>query len=107
LSLSQTRTYWATYADYLARDLSVDYQIGNAGAGDATNVQVVYMTATNGVMPLSAAPVSFGGLAAGASTSGTLHYSVPPGVSFFRATTYVVCGDLAGGFYTYPGPAPA
>lgn len=107
LGLSQTRIYWATYADYLARDLSVDYKISNAGSGDATNLKAVYLTATNGVMPLSATPVSLGSLGAGSNKSATYHYSVPPGVLFFRAVTYVTCSDLAGGSYAYPGPAPA
>ena len=107
LSLLRTQTYWSTYADYLARDLSVDYRISNAGFGDATNLQIVYLRATNGVMPLSAARVPLGGLAAGASSPATIHYSVPPGVLFFRADTYVTCSDLAGGLYAYPGPAPS
>ncbi len=105
LHLTQNRIYWASYADYVNHDLSVDYSIANSG-GDATNLQVVYLSASNGVLPLTATPVALGSLAAGASAPATIHYLVPTGVSVFRATTYVSCNDPSGGAYSYPGPPP-
>jgi len=106
LRLSQLRTYWASYAEYLSRNLSVDYALVNNGAGDATGLQVVYLTANNSVLPITATPVSLGDLAAGASVTATIKYQVPVDVSIFRTTTVVSCGDLAGNFYSYPGSAP-
>ncbi|MBI5870388.1 MAG: metallophosphoesterase [Actinobacteria bacterium] len=106
LSLSQTRTYWASYADYLIRDLSVDYSLSNTGTGDAAGLQVVYLNSTNGVLPLTSVPASLGNVAVGAGASMTVHYQVPNDVLLFRSTIYVTCTDLAGGSYAFPGPAP-
>ena len=105
LHLAQNRTYWASYADYVNHDLSVDYSITNSG-GDATNLRVVYLTSSNGVLPLTGTPSPLGSLASGASVPATIHYLVPTGVSTFRTTTYVTCSDPFGGSYSYPGPAP-
>ncbi|MHB9112616.1 MAG: metallophosphoesterase [Thermoleophilia bacterium] len=106
LSLSQTNIYWASYPEYLNRDLSVDYSLSNNGAGDATGLQTVYLTATNGVLPLTGLPVSMGDLPVGSSKSMTVHYEVPAGVVVFQTTTFVTCNDLARGTYSFPGPAP-
>lgn len=109
LSLSQTSSQWASYSDYLKRDLSVFYTLSNNGAGDAAGLQAVYLTATNGVLPLTRVPGSIGGLdglAVGATTAMTIHYQVPNGVKIFRATTFVTCNDLARGTYAFPEPAP-
>ncbi len=106
LGLGQNAVYWGSYNDYLAGLLSVDYTLADNGPGDAAAVDVVYLSATNGVTPVSSTPLSLGGIAAGGSTSFTIQYLVPPGVGFFRATTFVSCTDLAGNTYAYPGPAP-
>ena len=106
LSLSQTSIYWPTYLDYLNRDLYVEYSLTNTGAGDATGLQAVSLTATNGVLPLTSVPVSIGDLAVGASTAMMVHYLVPNDVVVFRARTFVTCNDLARGAYAFPGPAP-
>lgn len=105
LSLSEISSYWASYADYLARDLSVDYSLANGG-GDATGLQLAYLTATNGVMPVTQAPVPLGNLLSGASAGMTVQYLIPQGVTYFRTVSYVTCGDLGGGTNAYPGPPP-
>lgn len=105
LTLSHVRTYWADYDDYLGRLLSVDYSIGNAGPAAATNLQIQYLLATNGVTPTGTPPVQTD-LAAGDAAPFTVEYAVPAGVGVFKATTYVVCNDLRGAEYSYPGPAP-
>jgi hypothetical protein len=106
LSLSHVSTYWQSYVAYLTRDLSVDYSIANMGAGDATNMQVVYLSASNGVSPQTETPFSLSDLTVGASQLFTIHYTVPQGVSIFRASSYVTCDDLGGNVYSFPGPAP-
>lgn len=107
LHLTQNRIYWASYADYVNSDLSADYSLTNSGPGDATGLRVVHLAVTNGVTSLTAVPVVLGNLAVGTGITTTIHYQVPSGVTTFRATIYVTCGDLTGGFYAYPGPAPA
>ncbi|MHB8793492.1 MAG: metallophosphoesterase [Thermoleophilia bacterium] len=106
LVLSQTSTYWASFPDYLRRDLSVDYSLSNSGSGDAAGVQTVYTNATNGVLPLTGLPFSMGDLTVGSSKTMTIHYEVPVGVAAFRTATFVTCNDLARGTYAFPGPAP-
>lgn len=106
LSLSRNGTYWSSYPDYLNRDLSVDYTLSNNGTGDAAALQTVYITATNGVLPLTSLPISIGDLPVGASKSMTVHYQVPSVVEVFRTTTFVSCKDLGRGTYVFPGPAP-
>ncbi len=106
LNLAQNRSYWGSYADYVNRDLSVDYSVANTG-GDATNLQVVYLAASNGVLPSTGTPMALGSLAGGSTIPVTIHYLVPPAVASFRATTYVTCNDPAGGAYSFPGPALA
>jgi len=106
LRLDKTGTYWGSYADYVTRDLSVDYILSNVGGGDATSLNIVWLAATNSVQYLTSLPVTVGNLPVGASVATTVHYQVPEGITGFRATTYVTCGDLSGGTYSYPGPAP-
>jgi len=106
IRLSQNGSYWASFADFLNRDLSVDYSLSNDGGGDAAGMQVVYLAATNGVLPLAGVPFSVVDLPVGASSQLTLHYQVPIGVALFRATTFLTCNDLARGAYSFPGPAP-
>lgn len=106
LTLSPVQSYWATYQDYLDRDLTVDYSIANGGAGLATSLQVVYLAASNGVSAATSTPIFVGELLDGQSTSVTVHYLVPPGIAFFRASVYVTCNDADGHAYAFPGPAP-
>jgi len=105
LSLSKTGTFWATYADFTARKLSVSYSIGNTGAAGAANVAIVGSTATNGVSAASALPLSAGNIPASGSTSVTVQYNVPTGVGSFKTTTYATAQNGAA-IYSYPGPYP-
>ncbi len=106
LSLAQTGIYWKNMADYLAGILSVDYSLGNTGNGDLATLDIVYLGASDGVSPITAVPVSLGGLPVGQSVPLTLQYLIPAGTGFFSSSTFVICTDLAGGSYAFPGPAP-
>ncbi|MHB8860084.1 MAG: hypothetical protein ACYC6Z_11495, partial [Thermoleophilia bacterium] len=105
LSLSRTNAYWASYADYSARKLSVDYSIGNSATAAAANVSVVGSTCTNGVTSASALPMPAGNIATGGSTSVTMQYNVPVGTSVFKASTYATAQN-GSSIYSYPGPYP-
>jgi len=102
LSLSLDGTYWASYADYLARSLSVDYSLSNTGAGGAFALQVQSLTASQGVVPLTPTPFSVADLAAGDSGTMTVEYQVPPGVASFFASATATCTDDRGFTYQYP-----
>ncbi|MDO8735989.1 MAG: metallophosphoesterase [Thermoleophilia bacterium] len=103
LTLSLNGTYWASYADYLDRTLSVDYTISNGGAGDAFELQVQSLTATQGVVPLTPTPFSVSDIAAGTSGAVTVNYQLPVGVAVFFATATATCTDDRGFTYQYPG----
>lgn len=102
LSLSLGGNYWASYTDYLDRRLSVNYTLANNGAGDASSLQVLTLSASQGVVPLTATPFALPDVAAGASTSMTVSYDLPPGVVAFHASATASCTDDRGFSYQYP-----
>ena len=106
LGLSTTSVYWASYADYMARELSVDYALDNRGGGDALGVEIIYAQATNGVFPLTAIPAHVADLDKGQNSPVTLKYLVPHGVVSFRTISYAACDALDGTHYVFPGPPP-
>ncbi|MBE0428654.1 MAG: hypothetical protein IBX61_02130 [Thermoleophilia bacterium] len=101
LSLSKTNVYWASYADYTDRNLSVDYSIGNGSAlAAAHNVAISGTVNTNGVTMVSASAV--GNIAGGGSAPATVVYNVPAGVSSFNTTVQATANDLCNNSYSYP-----
>ncbi|MHB8860086.1 MAG: NHL repeat-containing protein [Thermoleophilia bacterium] len=105
LSLSKTNTYWASYADYTAGQLSVDYSIGNgAGTTNAYNVTIAGTVNTNGVTMASA--TAGGNIAGGSSGAVTVKYNVPTGTASFQSTVYATANDLCNNSYAYPGTYP-
>lgn len=105
LSLSRTDVYWATYEDYTARVLSVDYQLAASGTR-ANSVTVTGSGASNGVTLVSDLPVALGDLAPGESADLTQQYLIPAGVGTFKTTTFTAATDACSGSYYYPGPMP-
>jgi hypothetical protein len=106
LSISKARLpYWNGWDDYTNRVLSVDYNVGNSAAADASNVKIVGSSSTNGVTSASTLPANLGSIAASGSASLTLQYTVPPTVASFYTTTYATAQNGAS-LYTYPGPYP-
>lgn len=106
LSFALGETYWDSYADYLSRELSVEYSVTNDGSGDATSIQLVYLTASNGVLPLTTVPVPVGRLGNGRSVTVFVRYSVPPATSVFTASAYATCINESGDLLYFPAPAP-
>ncbi|MBE0429241.1 MAG: fibronectin type III domain-containing protein [Thermoleophilia bacterium] len=102
LNLAADNVYWASYADYTARELSVDLKVGNTGADTAYNVALTGATATNGVSLISATPVSVGDIAGGTSATATVKYDVPGGVTSFKTSVSGSAEDCDGNGYTYP-----
>ncbi len=106
LSLSQTRVYWASLADYQNGRLSVDYRISNAvNTGTAQNLTVAGSICTSGVTAATTMPVSLGNVAAGSSSQFTLQYNVPAGVVAFKTTVYATAGS-GGALFSYPTTYP-
>lgn len=110
LSLSKTGTYWASYADFTARTLSVDFNVNNASAGIAGNaygVQMVGTVNTNGVTGINT-PLPVGHVPAGYSSARTsvVKYNVPVGAAYFSTTVYATAEDGANNSHAYPGTMP-
>jgi len=106
LNLSLDSVQWASYADYIAHYLTVNYNVNNVGSSTANNMQYVGSTATASVVCMTAGPISLGTVNGGSSATLTLVYSLPPcgSVSHFQATVYVTAKDACGTSYYYPGP---
>lgn len=107
LSLSVTRIYWATYADYTAHKLSVDYRLTDgATSPNAMGVNIVGSNNSNGVILVTAVPLSVGNIMAGGNAGFTLTYELPTGITAFTASIYATASDPCGDSYAYPGPYP-
>ncbi|MDO8737295.1 MAG: hypothetical protein Q7K29_09490, partial [Thermoleophilia bacterium] len=106
LSIGSAEAFWASYADYTARLLSVRYTVNNSGGTSAFSVNLDNSSATNGVITASSLPVSAGNIAAGASALVTLQYNVPSGVGSFRTTNSASAEDNCGTTFTYGTQPP-
>ena len=87
LTLKTPITFWASYADYTVRKLSVTWTVGNTGASGAHNVQLISSKPDGKVTLLSKLPASIGAIAAGSSGSVLLQYKVPVGYRSFHVLT--------------------
>ncbi|MDO8736164.1 MAG: hypothetical protein Q7K29_03675 [Thermoleophilia bacterium] len=77
--------HWHSFADYLSRELTVDFTIHNANpAAVAHGVQITGAASTSGVSLSTATPVSVGDIPAGGDAQVSLAYFVPVGVSGFQ-----------------------
>lgn len=103
LRLSMTNpAYWATFDDYQARRLSVDFTISNPGGPDAPSVEIGGSDSTNGVTLATPIPFSITGpIATGASSGMTLVYDVYGGVYAFETTVDAIAQDACGQWFVY------
>ena len=106
LALRTDDVYWASFTDYLNRNLSIDFSLHNEGGGSAYLVQVNHALATYDALCFKPMPVSLGTIADGAAQQFTLYYQVPVGISSFQTTIYVTAEDTCGYVYDYPEPYP-
>ncbi len=102
ITTSMDSAYWATFADYLGRRLSVVYSVENTGSGAATDINVTASHATGGARMQTSLPVSLVSLSPGNIALTTLVYTVPEGVASFRTTIYIECLDDAGNPHRFP-----
>lgn len=110
LGLQKTGAFWGSYADFLARSLSVSFYVGNGSAsiaGNAYNVQMVGTANTAGVISTNT-PLAVGHVPAGfgSARAPVVKYTVPAGVNYFATNVYATAEDGAHTSYAYPGPMP-
>lgn len=102
LALSKTNVYWSSYADYVARQLSIDYRISNRAGYTAFGANITGSGGTNAVTLSTALPYSLGNIAGGGSAARTLMYTVPVGVNSFNVTVNASASDACGAAFIYP-----
>ena len=123
LSVNNTGAIWASYVDYLARLLSVDFNMTNNAPGSpgplnysascggapapvgsceqvyqaahatAFNTQIVQAPATNGVAA-TGLPAMAGNINAGTAGIVTIRFNVPPGVVLFNTNVFAMATDV-------------
>lgn len=101
LTLSSPQAFWGSYADYIARELSVNWTVRDNGM-PAYDVKITSSVNNAGVTLLTGLPVSFGDIPAGGSSSQTLKYQTPNGVSRWYTIHNATAKDGCGTSYTYP-----
>ncbi len=102
LNATKSGAYWASYEDYVARKLSVNFNIGVSGPTEAINVEITNTVNTNGVQTLSSVPVTVGDVSNTHAATVTLQYSVPAGVGAFRTSLGATAENPCGDVYAYP-----
>jgi len=104
LTLNRTGVFWDSYADYVARELTVNFSMANTGADTAYQVKITGSSNTGGVTLSTGVPALVGDIADGGSSSISLMYHIPEDVTAFRTTIYATAQDTCGTSYNYPGP---
>lgn len=102
MSIRVTGAFWGSYADYLARDLSVRISISNNHTSGVQNVQLTGSANSAGVSITTPLPLGIGNIAAGSSVQSVLHYHIPVGVTRWQASYTAAAQDAAGNTFTYP-----
>ncbi|MHB9089753.1 MAG: YncE family protein [Thermoleophilia bacterium] len=107
LSLTKGAASWASYADYTNGHLSVEFTIANGSGANvaAQNLQLHHTGNTNGVDSISNTAIA--NIPAGGSSSFTVVYLVPSGVSNFKTALHVLANDLCNNTYEYGTGLPA
>ncbi len=93
---------WASYADYQAHALTVDWSIANTGTATAYAVQITASINSNSVTLSTPLPTTAVDIAAGTSAVISMRYNLPAGVGSWRSTLHASARDGAGALYTYP-----
>lgn len=93
-------TSWASYSDYIARKLTVDYSYTNTGA-NAYDVFVTGAQSSNQVALANSVPFPVGNIYSGSTRTFTLQYYVPAGVGFFITRQRLAASNFCGSVYTY------
>jgi len=107
LAWTKLRVYWASWADYQNRQLSIDYRMSDMGTGIAiaAMVQASFCNPST-VYATTQFPLVVGDINPGSNRTVTIKYFVPATVGSFTTTTYATCSDDIGRTYWLPGPMP-
>ncbi|MBE0428740.1 MAG: hypothetical protein IBX61_02580 [Thermoleophilia bacterium] len=106
LSLSLLNSFWASYGDFSARELSVSFQLLNRSASDAIEFEVIAVQASTGVTLWTETPLIVGSIPAGSSREEVLVYKLASGISSFKTTLFAGYEDACGSSFLVPHPPP-
>lgn len=107
LTWAKERAFWASYADYQKRELTVSYRVGNSGTGKAEAVRVqASFQSPDSVSVITPLPLDVGDIVPGTARAVPLKYRVPSEVRNFKTLAYGSCLDDAGRISWFPGPLP-
>jgi hypothetical protein len=106
LNLNASAAYWSSYADYMERRLTVDYDIDNKDTAYAYDVSVLGARNTSGVILISDQPMYVGNIPGGGSQLFKLQFLIPSGVTTFRSTVFCAAKDAQNVEYYFPAPLP-
>lgn len=93
--------YWDSYADYVARELTVGFIFANSGAGRAYQATITSIISNNGVTLSTPAPISLGDIAPGGTAPIAIKYHVPSGASRFLSIIAGKSADACGAVYSF------
>lgn len=105
LAWYQLDAYWASYADYRDRSLTVAYMMRNKGTAAALDATV---EASAGVpstcYAVTSMPLPAGDIEPGSGSNVAIRYHVDDNAASFVAKTYARCMDTGGGEHWFPEP---
>lgn len=96
LTLSAGKAFWASFADFRGRLLSVDISVSNPGSIAAAAVEVTSTATNNGVVCQTAMPMAIGAIAGAAAADSTLRFQVPSGTAWFNVSVVISERDSCG-----------
>ncbi|MBK5225530.1 MAG: S8 family serine peptidase [Thermoleophilia bacterium] len=108
ISLGVLNTFWASFADYQARELSATFTISNGDINGAYNVVMAGSVNTNSALLITPVPLTVGDIGAPGGPADnvqvTVKYLVPMDVTAFKTIVYLTADDICGISYSYPSP---
>jgi parallel beta-helix repeat protein len=104
LSLGAPSPYWASYEDYVERELSVTWMVTNNGGVDASDVRLTGSNNSQGVTLSTELPADISSLisSSGGSASLQVKYHIPESVGMWHTINTACALDPEGTAFTYP-----
>ncbi|MBE0429516.1 MAG: hypothetical protein IBX61_06545 [Thermoleophilia bacterium] len=108
LGLAVGEVFWGSFADYLARELSVMYEVDNRGEGPARDVAIRQAHVVPASVTVAGGmPAAVARLEPGESAALELRFNVPEDIYRFRTSIFASCRDAAGAESWFPAEPPA
>jgi hypothetical protein len=109
LQINSAGSYWQSYAAFLTRHLTADFNVINNAAGSARNLTIINMVNSGGVVTLNAGQpaVVVDEISGGEAAYFPISFQVPPGVAYFKTHFEATVEDSCGTTFTMRDSANA